>query len=237
MKYIILAAGRGTRLSPLTIHNAKSLLKLDENITLIERTLQMIRNNDNEADIVIVVGFKRELFENSIQGVTFIYNPFFAVTNSVGSLWFAREHLLEQDNVVIMNADVLVSEKLMREVICQPVSKPKVLVDSSIKTNGDYNVEVSGDEIVVMSKELQSYFGEYAGITLLNRSGAKRLYLEINKMIENEEYDQWYENALDQAIFDDDFKLYYEDISDYEWTEVDDVNDLVYAKRIFKGGK
>lgn len=234
MKYIVLAAGRGTRLAPLTIHNAKALLKLDENTTLIERTLRMIKENDADADIVLVVGFKHGLFEKMIQGVQFVYNPFYSVTNSIGSLWMAREHLLDSDNVIIMNADVLVSEKLMKEVICRPVSKPTVLLDSSIKTNGDYNVEVSDDEVVVMSKELKGYFGEYAGVTLLDRKSAEKLYIEVDEMVENQEYDQWYENALNRAIFDESFKLYYRDISEYEWTEVDDVNDLVYAKRIFK---
>ena len=50
---------------------------------------------------------------------------------------------------------------------------------NDIKDNGNANI-----------KELKDYFGEYAGVTLLNEDGAKRLYSEVNEMIENEEYDQ-----------------------------------------------
>ena len=54
----------------------------------------------------------------------------------------------------------------------------------------------------------------------------------VDSMIEDGFYDQWYENALVQLIFKKDFKLYYIDISSYEWTEVDSVNDLLAARRI-----
>ena len=55
---------------------------------------------------------------------------------------------------------------------------------------------------------------------------------EIEDMIDNGYYDQWYENALVQLIFKHDFQLYYKDICDYEWTEVDCVSDLIKAKSI-----
>lgn len=237
MTYIILAAGRGTRLNPITINNPKAMFKLDSNTTLVEKTIGMIRKYDKDACIVIVIGFKREQFESEIKDVIFVYNPFYDVTNSAGSLWLAKDFLEKSENTIILNADVLVSELLMKDIICKPVKKPAVLVDSSIKTNGDYNVEVNGDFILVMSKDLKEYYGEYAGVTLLDRDGALKLKKEVEFMVDNGEYDQWYENALVRAIFAEDFKLRYIDICDYEWTEIDDVNDLVYAKRIHEGGK
>lgn len=55
---------------------------------------------------------------------------------------------------------------------------------------------------------------------------------ELNEMIEYGFYDQWYETALVQLIFKNDFKLFFQDIIDYPWTEVDSVNDLLVAKQI-----
>lgn len=60
----------------------------------------------------------------------------------------------------------------------------------------------------------------------------KKMRAELNAMIEEGHYDQWYENVLVQLIFKDDFKLYHEDICNHEWTEVDGVSDLIHAKRI-----
>ena len=115
---------------------------------------------------------------------------------------------------------------------CSPVTKATVLLDSSIRTSGDYNVEISEDKVLVMSKELKTYYGEYAGVTKLDRKSALLLKDEMEVMVEEGYYDQWYENALVQMIFKNNFELYYHDISSYEWTEVDEVNDLILAKNI-----
>ena len=231
MKYIFMVAGKGTRLHPLTLKHPKSMYKLDENTTLLQRMVQLIKKYDKDADIVIVTGHMHRAIEEQVQGVKFVYNPFYEVTNSIASLWFAQEEL-DADNVVLIDGDIVMSDELVREVMCKPVDKPLVLVDSSIKTDGDYNVEVSGDQVLVMSKELTNYYGEYAGVTKLDHDSALKMREEMDEMIEEGFYDQWYENALVQMIFKNDFKLYYTDISNYEWTEVDSVNDLLLAKRI-----
>ena len=237
MTYIILAAGRGSRLNPLTIKNPKALFKLDGETTLIERTVTMIRKHDKKSRIIVVVGFQHQKIENVLDEVDYIFNPFYDKTNSVASLWFARKYLGLSEGTVIINADVLVSEKLVKDVICKPVIYPVVLIDSSIKTNGDYNVEVSDNHILVMSKELEEYYGEYAGITLLDEHSSLKLKEEIIEMIDAGDYDQWYENALVRMIFSNDFQLGYIDICDYDWTEIDDVNDLLHAKQIYKREK
>ena len=226
-----MVAGKGTRLQPLTLKHPKSMYKLDENTTLLQRMVGLIKKHDAEADVVIVTGHMHRAIEEQIEDATFVYNPFYEVTNSIASLWLAQEHL-DADNVVLVDGDIVMSDELVRDVMCKPINKPLVLVDSSIKTDGDYNVEVSGDQVLVMSKDLDNYYGEYAGVTKLDHDSALQMREEMDSMIEEGFYDQWYENALVQLIFKNDFKLYYTDISSYEWTEVDSVNDLLLAKRI-----
>lgn len=231
MKYIMMVAGKGSRLRPLTLKHPKSMYMLDQQTTLLQRMVSVIKEIDEEADIVIVTGHMHRSIESQVEGVAFIYNPFYEVTNSIASLWFAREHL-DADNIVLIDGDIVMSRELMRDVVCKPVNRPCVLVDSSIKTDGDYNVEVSGEQVLVMSKDLDSYYGEYAGLTKLDRASALEMRTELETMVEDGFYDQWYENALVQLIFKNDFKLYYIDIADYDWTEVDSVNDLLHAKQI-----
>lgn len=231
MKYIFLVAGKGSRLHPLTLKHPKSMYKLDEDTTLLQRMVHLIKKNDAEADIVVVTGHMHRAIEEQVDGVTFTYNPFFEVTNSIASLWLAQEHM-DTDNIVLIDGDIVVSEELIKDVICKPVERATVLLDSSIKCDGDYNVEVSGDQVLVMSKDLKTYYGEYAGVTKLDRESSLLMREEMNNMVEEGFYDQWYENALVQLIFKQDFKLYYTDISNYEWTEVDSVNDLLLAKQI-----
>ena len=64
------------------------------------------------------------------------------------------------------------------------------------------------------------------------RKSAVLMREELESMVDEGDYDQWYENALVQLIFKTDFKLYFKDIMNYDWTEVDSVNDLLHAKNI-----
>jgi len=229
-----MTAGKGSRLYPLTLKYPKSLYKLDKNTTVLKRMITLLKKYDNNAKIIVVVGFMKEQVQDEIEGVIFITNPFYEVTNSIASLWFAKNYL-DDDQVVIINGDIVMEEELIKKIVCQRTDSPKVLIDSSIKNDGDYNVQINGDRVLVMSKDLNEYYGEYAGVTKLDRTSAIKLQECVTEMVENGMYDQWYENALVQMIFNTDFKLYYEDISDYKWTEVDCVSDMLMAKQIHLG--
>lgn len=231
MKYIFLVAGKGSRLRPLTLKQAKSLYKLDKETTVLQRMISLIKKIDTKSDIVVVDGFMYKNIECELEGVTFIRNPFYEVTNSIASLWFARQHLLS-DNVTIINGDVVMENKLLKQILCQPTNKATILVDSSIKSGGDYNVQVEGEKVLVMSKDLSNYYGEYAGVTKLDSDSSVRLKKMVEQMIDYGMYDQWYENALDLLIFNENFDLFYKDIADYRWTEVDCVDDLLLARQI-----
>lgn len=231
MTYIFLVAGKGTRMSPLTKNYPKTLFKLEKNVTILGQMIKMIKKYDKSPRIVVVTGFMHDEIENSVdKDVIFVHNPFFAVTNSLASLWFASQYL--DSETVIINGDVIVSEEMMRDVIVKHTDKPMALLDGSIKNDGDYNADVIGDRVVVMSKGLDTYYGEFVGIVKADKDTAQLLKNEIDVMIHNEQYDQWYEDALIQLIFEDDFVLYYKDVSSYEWTEVDSVNDLLHARKI-----
>jgi len=230
MTYIILAAGKGARLHPITLQHPKTPFSLDETTTILGRMTALIRQLDQQAELIIVTGFQRERIEQHVQNVTWIYNPFYEVTNSIASLWFARGFLDRE--VTILNGDIVMSRKLMEDVVTRHTQHPYILMDGSILKNGDYNVQADHDKVIVMSKALTSYSGEYAGVTKLDALSATRLGQKIQEMVERGLYNNWYEDALVQMIFEDNFNLFAADISSYEWTEVDNVDDLMYAKKI-----
>lgn len=231
MTYICLVAGKGARLHPLTLKYPKTLYKLDKNTTILKRMVELIKKYDDQANIIVVVGFMSKAIQTEIEGVVFIQNPFYEVTNSIASLWFAKE-FLDSGQVTIINGDIVMEEELIRDIVCKETEVPKVCIDSSIKSDGDYNVQVTGDRVLVMSKNLEEYYGEYAGVTKLDRLSALKLKDCICDMVSEGMYDQWYENALVQMIFNEDFHVYYDDIRDYKWTEVDCVGDMLLAKQI-----
>ena len=234
MTYIILAAGKGTSLQPLTLKNPKSLYKLDRYSTVLQRLVRRIRKYDHKAEIVVVAGFMYDhvLREVERENVIIVRNPFYAITSSIASLWFARKYL-ERDNVTILSSDIVLEDRLLEDIICRNTDKPYVLVDSS-KTEGKYNVQVHGNKVCVMSKALSSFFAQYVCVTKLDAVSARFLMEEIDKMVNDEMYDQLFEDALVQMIFENDFDIYYKDIKGYAWTEVDNVDDLIKAREVQK---
>ena len=233
MTYIILSAGKGAKLQPLTLNHPKSLYKLDDKTTILQRLVRMIRKFDAEAEIVVVVGYMYKQIQRELEddNVKFVHNPFYSNTSSMGSLWFTKDYL-QRENVTIINGDIVTSDKLLQEVICQHTDYPCVLLDSTHRDANKYNVQVQGDMVCVMSKNLTDYMGNYASVTKLDAVSSRFLLEQLNQMVNDEMYNLFYEDALVQMIFQTNFELYYKDIKEYKWTDVDCVDDLLKARQI-----
>lgn len=233
MTYIILTAGKGENLQPLTLNHPKSLYKLDDKTTILQRMVRKLRKYDAEAEIVVVVGYMYKQIQKELEddNVKFVHNPFYSATKSMGSLWFAKD-FLQRENVTIVNGDIVTSDTLVQEVLCQHTDYPYVLLDSTHKEANKYNVQIQGDLVCVMSKNLTDFAGNYASITKLDAVSSRFLLEQLNQMVNEEMYNLFFEDALVQMIFQNNFELYYKDIKDYKWTEVDCVDDLLKARQI-----
>ena len=233
MTYIILVAGQGKNLQPLTFNRPKTLYKLDGNTTVLQRLVRSIRKQDKKAEIITVVGFMCKHIQKELEddNVIFVYNPFYSVTSSMGSLWFAKD-FLQRENVTIINGDIVMSDKLMSDVICSHTDIPYVLLDSTKKEGNKYNVQVQGDKVCVMSKNLTKFLGNYASVVKLDAVSSRFVIEQLDVMMNEEMYTLFFEDLLVQMIFDNNFELYYKDVKDYLWTEVDNVDDLLRARQI-----
>lgn len=235
MTYIILAAGKGNNLQPLTLKYVKTSFKLDESTTVLQRMVRNIRKQDKNAEIVVVIGYKANEVRLELDGenVTFVLNPFYEVTNSISSVWFARDYL-ERENVAIIHGDVVYSDDIIKDYLTKPTDFPYVLVDSSIINQGSYNVVSKDNQVLVMSKKLDSFNAKYACMTKLDPVSSRLLKEEIDEMIGNNMYNQFFEDSLVQMILFKDFQLFCKNISGKAWSEVDTVNDFLNAQEIHK---
>lgn len=233
MTYIILVAGQGKNLQPLTLSRPKTLYKLDGKTTVLQRLVRSIRKIDKEAEIVVVVGFMYKHIQKELEddNVKFVHNPFYAITSSMGSLWFARD-FLQRENVTIINGDIVMSDQLINDVICVHTDVPYVLVDSEEFNKDKYNVQTQNEKVCVMSKNLTKFYGNYVGITKLDAVSSRFVLEQLDQMVNEGMYNLFFEDSLVQMIFDKNFDLYYKDIKDYQWTEVDNVDDLLKARQI-----
>jgi len=235
-KVIILAAGIGSRAYPLTKDIPKCLLKIGK-VFLLKKIIDTILEIDKSIKIDVVVGYKAKKVEESLKnyGVTFIRNPFYKLTNSIVSLWFALLNRRELAECVIVNGDICFEKKVLEEVL--KFNSNCVVCDSSKKcTDADYKVVVKNEFVVNMGKHILSdkYFAEYAGIIKLDFLSVHRLFQTIECMLELEEYDTWYETAVVYCIKRKALILPYKDIKGKRWIEIDTAADLKKAKKCCK---
>lgn len=232
MKYIILAAGVGSRLYPYTKNYPKCLVQLSPNETIIERCVRKIKEHDKSSEITIVTGFKSDsIISKEIKEVNYVNNPFYKVTNSIASLWMAKDFMIGTDDVVILNADVVFSNDFAKDITTQAMEST-IYFDSSIKQDGDYNVKCYNENIIVMGKELVDYDGEYCGITKIANKDLISIIKQIDSMIMDGLYDQWYENALVQLMLNKEIAFIAKDANEYNWSEIDSINNLFKIRSI-----
>lgn len=232
--YIILAAGKGRNLQPLTLKYPKTSFRLDENTTVLQRMVRSIRKYDKNSEIVVVIGYlsetvRQELAEDNCK---FVVNPFYEVTNSISSVWFARQYM-ERENVTIVHGDAVFSDDIVKNYLVKPTDYPYVLTDSSCVKPGTYNAVTRDGQVLVMSNKLENFNAKYCCMTKLDAVSARLLKREIDSMIHNNMYDQFFEDSLVQLIMFHDFQLFAEDIAGKAWSEVDTVDDLLNAQQIY----
>lgn len=230
MRFLILAAGQGTRMHPFTKTTPKCLMHLGYGETVAERMSRILRKIDPKAEIVYVLGFMHnEIREVLPSYVQVIQNPFYAVSNSIASLWFARD-LLDTD-LVLINGDIVLSEDALAE-IASLRNPATIILDSSKRENLDCGVIVEGSRVTLMAKTFKTGYGEYTGVIQMNGETAKAVRQQTIEMIEANDLNNWSEYSLIQLILSNDMYVTYHDIAGHEWAELDTLNDLITARRV-----
>lgn len=218
MKAILLAGGRGTRISRYIGDQPKCTLDIG-GIPLIRHTVELLLKN--EIECIVVLGYEKDVVKEALKGleVTYYYNPFFSRTNSIASLWFAREKISESD-VIIANADVYFEQKILEDVLND--SQEQVMIMDSSK-NSDYLFKCEGTKLVGFGKDLLDVSGEYVGIAKIKTSFIDRFKQRMTYLIENQEFDLWWENILYSLIDEVDVNVH--DVKGAFWSEIDFIED------------
>ncbi|SCJ41983.1 bifunctional N-acetylglucosamine-1-phosphate uridyltransferase/glucosamine-1-phosphate acetyltransferase [uncultured Clostridium sp.] len=224
MKVLILAAGKGSRISRYLSGKPKCTVNIG-NIPLIEYTVKKL-NDLGINDIGIITGYNKDEIEKVLKNynIKFFNNPFFDVTNSIASAWFARDFITEDDDIIIMNADVFMEEALIKHILNSQRS-PVLFSDESRKEEADYKLFYKDNILINYGKELKDddITGEYIGVAKINRDFISIFKNNLNKLISEQNHSLWWENIL--YSLSNKNNIYVENISGMFWAEVDYIED------------
>ena len=235
MKAIILAAGKGERLMPLTSDTPKSLLELENGTTLLES--QLITINKTVIDkVVIVTGYLTEKIESKVQryskeyniDIKIIYNPFFDISNNLLSLWQAR-HEMESDFIII-NGDDIFNDSVLLGLLEHDKNELITMVIDRKETydEDDMKLIVENGRILEVSKKipLNEANGESIGMIRVTGEVKGIMVDTMERMVRNKKNMQVFYLAMIQELINQGIVVGYHEISSKDWAEIDFHPDL-----------
>jgi len=230
MKVIIMAAGRGTRISRHLGPLPKCCLKVGQE-TVIERTIRLLTTL-GMTNISIVVGYGADYVRDVLRKykVKEFVNPFFDVTNSIASLWFARSELFAEEEIVLMNGDLFFEPSLLEQVMRSGL--PAVLfADPNRIVEADYRLGYSKGILERYGKGLtvQQTTGEYIGIAKIAPTFLNTFRERLDTLIGQQKHALWWEDIL-FTLSSDKVPVYVEEVTNTFWAEVDYVEDYERIK-------
>jgi choline kinase len=221
MKTIILAAGGGGRLRGIVGQRSKCLARVGDS-TLLDRQLRILRDHGC-SDITVVVGFgAAEVTRACGSGVSFVQNTRFAATNSLYSLWLARDLL--RDGFLVLNCDVLFHPQLLTDLLsarCDDALLYAEHGDGAPYSAEEMKVCVRGGLVRAIDKTLPAALcdGENIGIARFSPAGASTLVDHLNELVAGGSVREWLPRAFD--AFCHERPLHAIGTRGYPWIEID----------------
>ena len=239
MRVIILAAGQGTRLRPLTDNKPKCMVELNKK-PLIQYQLDLFKKY-NIKDINVVTGYLTDKIE--FNNIKKFYNPKYDKTNMVTTLFCAGELFDGSDDILISYGDIIYNDDVFNSIE-QATDKINVVIDSEWKRYWESRMEnpmrdvetLKIDEnghIKELGKKPKSYNdieGQYIGLIKIRKDVVKQIkefYENLDKTIlyDGKDYDNMYMTSFLQMVTDNLLPLtpvYIEN----GWMEIDEPDDL-----------
>jgi histidinol-phosphate/aromatic aminotransferase/cobyric acid decarboxylase-like protein/choline kinase/ubiquinone/menaquinone biosynthesis C-methylase UbiE len=248
MKAIILAAGYGNRMRPLTDTTHKTLLFVKHK-TILQGIIDSLLYYDI-SEIVIVTGYLADSVEHYLvskypgTNFRFVHNPRYRETNNIYSLSLAINAMDIDDDIILIESDLIYEPSVIRKLIDSKYDNV-ALVDK-FRSGMDGTVVTISNHVVtnIIPPHLQDsnfdFSDKYKTLNIYKFSKQfclttfKQLLTYYAKAIDDNCY---YELILGVLIYMQRETIYAEIIENEEWSEVDDPNDLNVAEFVFNKEK
>jgi len=234
---ILLSAGQGSRMLPLTAERPKCLIDFSGR-TLLEWQVEMLARGGVK-QIDVVTGFMTDMVDEVLARIddprvtiTTRFNPFYKVADNLGSCWIAREAM--EGDFLILNGDTLVSEEIVKTV--QQGAKWPIAVTVDIKDaydSDDMKVAREDGRLLRIGKTLtaEETNSESIGFLAFRGEGAALFREAVRAAMRTPEGVQhWYLKVIDSLAPTG--KVGTVSIEGMDWAEVDFLNDIEIARAL-----
>ncbi|MBK1652716.1 NTP transferase domain-containing protein [Halorhodospira halochloris] len=243
MRAIILAAGQGTRLRPLTDDRPKCMVEL-EGKPLLEHQLEVLRGAGIE-DIHVVGGYRAEWLQRP--DITLHINERFDQTNMVATLFAAESVMAGSDEVIIAYGDIVYEPRVLNALlacnapVCLTVDRAwrrywEARMDDPLADAETLKL-TDGNRITELGKKPSSYDeiqGQYMGLLKVRADLVPQLpavwrAMDRDATYDGKDYDNMYMTSFLQHLIDSGWEARAAFVEN-GWAEVDSEADLAAAK-------
>ena len=241
VRVIILAAGQGKRLLPLTADVPKALLDIGGK-TLIERQVEAFAANGLK-DFVVVTGYGADKMEQALASIasrlgvsiTTTYNPFYAVADNLASCWLLRAHM-DRDFIQVNGDNVFRGDLVAR--LLQPTAQSiSVAINRKDAFDADdMKVMLDGARLTEVGKTLpvDTVDAEAIGFYIFRGEGVAHYVKELElAMRDPQGLKRWFPSAIGSLAKK--VQIGVIEISGLRWSEVDFPVDLQQARQLVSG--
>ena len=234
MKAIIMAAGRATRLLPLTKEIPQCLLKIGKK-TILEIQIDNLRKVGID-DIIVITGYFSEKVESLCKKIKTktLFNPFYDISGTALTLWVAREELKE--GFVFLYSDILFDESIVKGLLANHEDICLAIKKDNIREEAEKVLEIDG--VIKRLSKFVSYnnnnesISEFIGIAKFSSRVYKKLIEELNIIAKNNLNSLFIH--LINGLIENNERVLIHDVRDARFCDIDFPEDIEKARKIFK---
>jgi len=229
MNLIILAAGVGSRLFPLTKDKPKSLVDLGDGTTLLERQIENAINCDIIDNIYIVTGYRSKQIEDKIKdfkekiNINVIFNPFYELSNNLFSLWSAH-FLMEERDFLISNGDNIYQDSVYNNIDNLSSNTISLTIDFKDKYDEDDMKVILDNNIKQVSKmiDMDRVDAESVGLAIIRGKNNRKIFKDkLTSLVRDITNKDKFWLEIFNALSYDNHKIETYVIDKKEWGEID----------------
>ena len=245
MKAIILVAGMGTRLKPLTDNTHKCLTEVNGKAIIVNALKHLDSIGVDET--ILVIGYLGDQIKKRIgdkfgnMKISYIENPIYNKTNTSYSLWVALKDLEVVDRLLVLEGDVFFEEQLLINFLSDDFSTSTVVQKYNPNLDGSF-VELSSNLVIdwIHKKVRPVNFTIEDKFKTVNIHKFDKIFVKellkptLKQHVDEKNGEEPMEHVMQDIVTKRNGKVHVFEVGTLKWFEIDDVDELKIAEEIFK---